>query len=303
MICSRKEDIVNSKSTNKEFCSRVTPQHDLGVNPNKPKPRKEKKSKKEFFNFLGVLGALVNHRKWLDNFKKEIETAKQYEADRILNEELKRLRVKKQAEDVRKMIREGTGQPMPVFNPSEIPPESQQRIDVSKIKVEDHTQDQVEENQDMDQVVGAAPVPQSEKKRPKMKKKNLPAWAKTAEMHQEEEVEEDEELLNFMDSLDVEKYLEDVEFKTMLDTLKKRVSDLKGEPDWREKWQTRLKEKREKRKQEYLEEKEKNRIQRNDAADDDDNISVVGNRSVFSDAGRSIASSRTQGKGNKGLTG
>lgn len=221
------------------------------------------------------------------------------EADMILNEELRRLKVKKQAEDMRKMIREGTGQPKPVFNPSEIRPDSQKRVDISKIKVEDHAGPQPRDQEEMEQVVGAAPLPQpSAAKRSILKKKNLPAWAKTAEMQQEEEIEEDDELLNFMDSLDVEKYLEDVEFKSMIDTLKKRVSDLKGEPDWREKWQSRLKEKTEKRRQEYLEERERNKIQRNEGScdDNDDNISVVGSRSVFSDAGRSIASSKTHGK-------
>lgn len=52
----------------------------------------------------------------------------------------------------------------------------------------------------------------------------MPAWAKTSEEHEIDELEEDDKLIEFMDSLDVEQYLEDVEFKTMLATLKKELT-------------------------------------------------------------------------------
>jgi len=100
---------------------------------------------------------------------------------------------------------------------------------------------------------------------------------------------EDENLLNFMDNLDYDSYIDDLEFKNMLQTLKKRVSELKEEPDWRDKWKNRLKEKSEKRKQEYLKEKEQKKV-------DDDMITMTGNQgSLFGDGPRSISSTHTYG--------
>lgn len=236
---------------------------------------------------------MVNHRRWLENFKMEIETAKKIEADQILNEELKRLKVKQEADRVREMIRKGDGQPEAVYNPVEEPTQELTKP-VGPVLGLRKNNEEIKKKEKEDKRPRVRIVePEMEKK---LKKKKMPAWAKTSEEVQKEEVEDDEKLLDFMDSLDVEQYLEDLEFKTMLNTLKKRVSDLKGEPDWREKWKSRLKEKTEKRKKEYLEQKEKNKIVNPARDDDDDNLSVMGARSVFSDAGRSIASSKTHGK-------
>lgn len=190
---------------------------------------------------------------------------------------------------MRKMIREGTGQPEPVYNPVKEEKEEIKNKE-NKVTFNLNQENKLKEKHDDQNLIKIEKVSA-------LKKKKLPAWAKTAEKYEEEELEDDDKLIEFMDSLDVEQYLEDVEFKTMLATLKKKVTDLKGEPDWREKWKKRLKEKTEKRKKEYIEQKEKNKVDRvkNNLEDDDDNLSVMGSRSVFSDAGKSIASSKTQG--------
>lgn len=59
--------------------------------------------------------------------------------------------------------------------------------------------------------------------------------------------QEEDELLDFMDNLDFDSYKDDLEFQAMVKTLNKRVSELKQEEDWREKWHQRLKEKTERR--------------------------------------------------------
>lgn len=99
--------------------------------------------------YLGVLPALVNHRKWLNNFKKEIENAKKLEADAVLNEELKRLKVKKEAQEVREMIREGNGQPEPVFNPVLEPKEEPEKIPKKQKDIET----QLKQREDHDQAI------------------------------------------------------------------------------------------------------------------------------------------------------
>lgn len=61
------------------------------------------------------------------------------------------------------------------------------------------------------------------------KKKTNPAWAKSEQQNQEEESEECDELLDFVDNLDYDKYIDDLEVQNMLNSLKERIEDLKGE--------------------------------------------------------------------------
>lgn len=88
-----------------------------------------------------------------------------------------------------------------------------------------------------------------------MKKKSKPAWALSANDQKELEDQEADELLEFMDKFDAEKYAQDTQVKEMLQTLKNRVSELKSEDNWKENWEGRLKEKKKRREEEYLREK------------------------------------------------
>ncbi len=126
-----------------------------------------------------------------------------------------------------------------------------------------------------------------------IKKKAKPAWALPTQEVVQIEDQQDDDLINFMDNLDFDAYVEDVEIKNLMQSLKARVQDLKEEPDWRDKWKARLKEKTEKRKQEYLEEKAKN---------NDDNISMNGSMGgdskasfLFGGEALTVSSSKTQG--------
>jgi len=143
-----------------------------------------------------------------------------------------------------------------------------------------------------------APVNQTPKpvKDAILKKKSKPAWALSKDQKEEVDDFEDDKLLDFMDNLDVEQYISDLEIKNMISTLQKRVSELKEEPDWRDKWNSRLKEKTEKRRQEYIEERQ-NRDPANAStlgeADNDDVISQTGN--LFNRDNMTVASERTHG--------
>jgi len=50
---------------------------------------------------------MLNHREWLDGFKNEIEHSKRIQGELEMHAELKKIRIKSKAEEVRKMIREG----------------------------------------------------------------------------------------------------------------------------------------------------------------------------------------------------
>ena len=128
------------------------------------------------------------------------------------------------------------------------------------------------------------------------KKKSKPAWAVPTQQQENFEEAEEEELINFMGNLNFDEYVDDVEVRTLIQSLKSRVDSLKEEPDWRDKWKKRLKEKTEKRKQDYLDEKQRLR-------QDDDNCSVVASQGgdskasfLFGGDALTVSSSKTQGK-------
>jgi hypothetical protein len=50
---------------------------------------------------------MLNHRKWLDGFKREIENAKAFESEVGMEQELRKLRIKQKAEKTREVIRKG----------------------------------------------------------------------------------------------------------------------------------------------------------------------------------------------------
>jgi len=142
---------------------------------------------------------LVNHKKWLAGFKKEVEMAKKMEADEMINEEIKRLRIKKKAEDMRKRIREEQAQPAPVFDASKRV-EAQQTQEIPKKrrtgKVTFRDTPEVyqagnPQNQAPQQMEGNQPIYESEmvqKSMPKaLKKKAMPAWARTQEDNEQME--------------------------------------------------------------------------------------------------------------------
>lgn len=117
-----------------------------------------------------------------------------------------------------------------------------------------------------------------------MTKKSKPAWAMTSEQKQEVDDAEIDGLLDFMEHFDADKYAQDVEVREMIATLKNRVGEIKKEVNWKEEWETRLKEKRRKREMEYNREKaEKSQI-------DDDMIPMNGDASQLGVAGGSIGS-------------
>ena len=121
-----------------------------------------------------------------------------------------------------------------------------------------------------------------------MVKKKMPAWAMTKQQEEVVQEVEDDELLDFMDNLDFDSYKDDLEFRNMVSTLQARVSELKKEDGWKEKWEGRLKERSEQRKQEYLAEKAERQV-------DDDMVTNYGETSNLFDAdNKSISSSRTQ---------
>lgn len=66
------------------------------------------------------------------------------------------------------------------------------------------------------------------KKAPKQRN-NIPKWALTTDKLEENEEQECEELIEFMNTLDYQEYIEDYEVKSMVAALKKRVKEIQKE--------------------------------------------------------------------------
>lgn len=83
MLCTRPVDPANIV-IERPFCSMVKGEKELGVNPKKPKRRRQKKR---------IITALLNHKRWLNSFKKNMKDKKEHIAAAEMNEQIKRLKV------------------------------------------------------------------------------------------------------------------------------------------------------------------------------------------------------------------
>ena len=104
-------------------------------------------------------------------------------------------------------------------------------------------------------------VDQSPAKKPELslKKKEKPAWAKTAQQAQESEEKQVDELLDFFNQeqkTDLKDFISDEEVKKILIDLKSKVEKLKEQEDWRKEQLQRIEQQR----QNVCEEKEKDDI-------------------------------------------
>ena len=240
--------------------------------------------------------ALISHKKWLESLKSEIEVKKKMTMQEMLEEEMKRVRIKENAKKVCELVKMEQAHQIAQkiypsfepFNPSRldtgtaeqsksVPRTLPSREVAEPLKAPSRSPEHMP-NKRTSEAQTTKPEPQ---KTVDLKKKEKPAWIKTEAQQEEEEVDD---LLNFMDNFDANKYAEDVQIREMLATLKNRVGELKQEDNWKENWEKRMKDKKKKREEEYLKEKAAKAV-------DEDNISVNGdNASQLGVGGASIGS-------------
>src|SRR3990167_3751724 len=328
MLCARPVE-RNVRPERESFCATVVGRAELGVDPaHKLKPRRERKR---------VVTAIVNHRKWLEQLNHEMETRKQRTVQEMLQEELKRMKIKQKSEKARDLIKNEQAhsiksQVYPLFQPGDIAAASQQarshseRImhrepgpsqkpaqdhnifrSVSTGKPAEFPDKRANTAGELDRTVhirGAQtgePASQLEAtvKKQHMKSDKHNQWSKAAAAEEIEMDAQVDDLIRFMENFDAEKYAEDTETRALMASLKGRVEKLKQEPDWKDKWEERIKEKRRKREEEYRRQKEQKEA-------DEDARSQYGNDSQMGVGGasigsrgdaKSIQSERTQGRG------
>lgn len=231
MLCTRPNENVSSKKRGVPFVSRVNPitKELIGLCPIK----QEVNVKRE----KAANPAIQKHKKWL----KELEEKQQYEKEeenaRAINEELRVAKIREKAGEERAKIRERN---------MEVILQSAQETSISKqdaLKCDYLAPEPLRrENQESNDPERTKLMPLTEKNLEKIRQasakekkdeklsgkaaKPKPAWAMTEKQVDEKRENEEDELLAFMEDLDYDKYIEDLEVKTLMNLLKDRIDSL-----------------------------------------------------------------------------
>jgi len=207
MLCTRPNENIGSVKE-RPFVSRVDPKEQIGLNPVK-KVQSQKATKK-------VNPVLLRHRQWLSQFEAKMR-------EKRTNEEIKEIQDKEKFERIREnaSLHRGTTN------------DNIESIDNGRVLSQADQQEQ------------SSPQPQIKKQESekaakavaKKKKENMekPKWAYNEQQVKDEEEQDIDDLLEFTNNLDYDKYIDDLEVKHMVSALKKRIDELKNrqEDDWK----------------------------------------------------------------------
>jgi len=210
MLCTRPNENIGV-SKEKPFISRVDPKDQLGVNPVK-KVQTHVVTKKPN-------PVLLRHRLWLNDFKERMREKRINEETKEQHDKERFERIREQATLQRVISHEENSEATNNKSPGKGPSQANQQEQVSPHSV---------------------PVKkQTEEKSKSVAKKNKekPKWAYTEKQLDDEEEQDVDDLLEFTNNLDYEKYIDDLEVKNMVTALKKRIDELhnKDEDDWKNK--------------------------------------------------------------------
>jgi myosin heavy subunit len=199
MLCNRPNDPSDKPQREgpTPFISRVTVKEQLGLNPATKQAQVLVRPKK-------TLEILNRHKQWLFQLQKQKDDNLQKELERTKIQEVKIQKMKKK------------------YSTSKKPEESS---DPSK-----ESPDQIKE-------------PSKPSKSEKLTEKNLktlekeakPKWALTQEQAEELEELEVDDLLQYVNDLDYDKFIEDLEVRQALEIVKERVEEIKKDKEWKTK--------------------------------------------------------------------
>lgn len=151
----------------------------------------------------------------------------------------------------------------------------------------------IERPEDNDTQRSPSPSPKDEvqeniRQQKKLRKKPKPAFAMTEAQADLMEDEECDGLMDFFDNADYDTYIHDLEVKNMLESIKKRVEELKQEDNWKQKWHERLATAKPKKVKE-----EKPYVDDDDMMTHHDKVSKTTGGNLFGEV-RSVASEKTK---------
>jgi len=231
MLCTRPNENIGV-TKDRPFVSRVDPKDQVGINPVKRTTTHVHQKK--------VNPALLRHRQWLSDFKIKMREKRSEEEYRGRQDKEKFNRIREYAsvnrgksqeaiENVQNFDLEVEAQSKPKTS------QAGKRNDVNI--VENAQQEQSSPVQAYKRQEEEKPAKSALKK--KEKEKDLkPKWAYTEKQLEDEEEENLDDLLTFTNNLDYDKYINDLEVKSMVTALKKRIDELNNkneEDDWKKK--------------------------------------------------------------------
>jgi hypothetical protein len=196
MLCNRPNDPTEKLQRDgpAPFISRVTVKEQLGINPaNKPVVTKEKPKQSPEI--------LRRHKLWLSQLQKqkEEEIKKQQENSKAQEEKIKKMKKK--------------------YKPKKIPEPKNNDIEPKSPEPDTKSDKLTEKN---------LKILEKEKKG-----KEKPKWAMTkAEADNQEEAEVDD-LLKFVQDLDYDSFIDDLEVRQALEIVRERVDEIKKDKEWK----------------------------------------------------------------------
>jgi hypothetical protein len=198
MLCNRPNEPTDKLQRDGPvpFISRVTVKEQLGINPAAKPVQQPSRPKKS-------LEILSRHKQWLYQLQKQKDELIQKEAEKSKAQEAKLEKMKK------KYL--GKKSAENVLETSEKPEKSK------KVEKSEKSEKLTEKN---------LKLLENEKK---------PKWALTEEQAENLEELEVDDLLQFVQDLDYDKFIEDLEVRQALEIVKERVEEIKQDKNWKEK--------------------------------------------------------------------
>jgi len=165
---------------------------------------------------------LARHRAWLNDFKLKIHEKK-------INEEMNTIQEKEKFERIREQATLERGKYQDNSQIESSPVKSEDKapaVSAPKPNKEVYVQEQASLKKEEEKPVKAAP---------KKKESFKPKWAYTEKQVKDEEDQDLDDLLDFANNLDYDRYVNDLEVKNMVVAMKKRIDELreKEEDNWK----------------------------------------------------------------------
>jgi len=221
-------------SAHAPFLSAVSAPEQLGLNPIKKEHLNSGKGTKQPKNVV-----LSNHKRWLHSLQMLKRQLADEEAYLATEEEDKKTRLAEESKKVRDQIRQIKSA---MVDPADVDGFGAEGAAMNKEGMLSELRGQFGRDvvgQVLDRTAVAqcddAPTtndaPAPETRRNKSAGKAKPAWARTEEEEAEAEEDEVEDLLEFAENLDIDKYMDDYEFKEALAAAKARITELDEDVD------------------------------------------------------------------------
>jgi hypothetical protein len=219
---------ISGGDGNVPFRSAVIPHEPLGLNPSRERRamiRVDRKKKNS---------ALSRHKKWLKQLQKAKE---QFQEQAIIEENAKEERRKKFAAqqaalraEVRNTVEDAVDEvdalEMAATKLAEAEEINDRAIEAEMRKLNMYEQKNQEENEGKEeQILGKAQLKRANNN------KSKPAWALTEDQKDQLEDEEADDLMDFANNLDVDKYLDDLEVRAALESVRQRIQELDNEEE------------------------------------------------------------------------